>query len=113
MAPAFKLRIRNSLCKRDRGASEYYLSREGASLVNAGKRRSDEALRSRLKFPERGAPVDIMLTSVSLSPSHSVPGFPNHSIYYMVAGEGLRLLHVLHGARRPEVRTSLAAEDES
>lgn len=84
--------------------ADYYRSLSDEHLARRWQKAVDEALRSLLHFPERGAPCRFRSPKLSNLRWISVPQFPKHLVFYRFNREESSVLvaHMIHGARNLE-----------
>ena len=91
--------------------ADYYRSVSDEELAARWEESTDAAMRSLLRFPERGAPCRFRSPALAGLRWIFVPGFPRHLLFYRCEPDRQTVLvvHVLHGARDLE---SLLSETE-
>jgi plasmid stabilization system protein ParE len=91
--------------------ADYYQQASGLALASRWESAVDEAIRSLLQLPERGAPCRFRSSSLAGIRWIFVPGFPKHmvSYRYVPAEQAVLIVQVLHGARNLE---AVLDEDE-
>lgn len=81
--------------------ADYYRSACDQELADRWDASVDDAIRSLLRFPERGAPC--RFDSPELAGLRWIPvkGFPKHLVFYRFLSEqdAILVVHIVHGAR--------------
>jgi plasmid stabilization system protein ParE len=84
--------------------SDYYLQQSGEALALRWESAVDDALRSLLQMPERGARCHLKASQLVGVRWIPLVGFPKYMVFYRyVADESIvHILHLLHGAQEIE-----------
>jgi toxin ParE1/3/4 len=96
-----QLRVSEAAARSIVEQADYYRETANDSLALGWESAIDEAVRTLLKLPERGAPCRFRSSSLAGIRWIPIPGFPRHMVFYrFVPGEkSIVILQVLHGAR--------------
>jgi len=88
--------------------ADYYQQAADVSLADRWGVAVDEATRTLLSWPERGAPCRFRSSALANLRWINVPGFPRHMIFYRYLSDEqiVLIIHVLHGARNLETLLS-------
>ncbi len=81
--------------------AEFYQQQASAALAKRWETAVDEAARSLLRMPERGAPCRFSAPALADTRWIPIPGFPRQMIFYRYDAEHaiVLVLQVLHGAQ--------------
>jgi plasmid stabilization system protein ParE len=84
--------------------TNYYLQAADISVASRWESAVDEAIRSLLNQPQRGAQCSFGDAALSDLRWIMVRGFPRHMVFYryLPAEQMILIVHVLHGARNLE-----------
>ena len=84
--------------------ADYYRQASDSTLAERWESAVDQAARSLLNMPDRGAPCRFRTPALAGLRWVFVPGFPKHMIFYRYSAQDdvLLIVHVLHGARNLE-----------
>ena len=75
-----------------------YLERRSVAIADRFIHSVFEAFDDLAAMPGKGSPKGFRLPGLSGLRSWSVPGFPNHLIYYLTTDEAIIIFAVIHGA---------------
>lgn len=91
--------------------ADYYREVADDALAERWESAVDEAARSLLQWPERGAPCRFHSPRLTGLRWVFVPGFPKHMVFYRYLPEdgALLIVQVLHGSR--DLETLLGEQD--
>lgn len=84
--------------------ADYYEQASNVDLAQRWEEAVDQAVRSLLTSPERGAPCRFRSPALAGLRWIFVPGFPKHMVFYRIFPDEvvIRIIQVLHGARNLE-----------
>ena len=96
-----QLRVTEAAARSIIEQADYYQEAADTSLAHRWEAAVDEALRSLLHLPLRGAPCRFHAPALSGLRWIPVPGFPRHMVFYHHHSDERTILivQVLHGAR--------------
>ncbi|MGA9670322.1 MAG: type II toxin-antitoxin system RelE/ParE family toxin [Terracidiphilus sp.] len=84
--------------------ADYYQQASDFATIQQWEEAVDNAMRSLLTLPERGAPCRFRTPALAGLRWIFVPGFPKHMVFYRYLSQesAIRVVHVLHGSRNLE-----------
>ena len=109
-----QLRITEAAARSILEQADYYRQNAGEQLAERWEASVDQAIRSLLQMPERGARARFSHPELAELRWLAVPGFRRHLIFfrYEQAESIVLVVQVLHGARNLESAMGIAEEAE-